>query len=193
VGDDAGLAVARGVGEAKTGGVGLECTVETGVGAETLAGVVRAIGSDAGVGETGGAGIVTGLALAAAAGGVAVGPEGPEGSAFTNVFEGASGGGVDSAFIFARARSAAGRSVSADQLFSTLVSAMVSCTVCGRFTPGMVTSAGADITKTSPRTDGGAAVSALSWRSRRYRSMGRRLRERISSKFGPWFTTVVFE
>ncbi len=61
-----------------------------------------------------------GLALAGAAVAVAIVLEVLDGTGFTNVFEGASGGGVTSAFIFARARSAAERSVSAAQLFSTV-------------------------------------------------------------------------
>lgn len=129
VGDNAGLGVARavgaGIGDAGFGvdfavGAGVGDADTGGVGVEIVAGVARAVGAEIGVAETAVAGVVTGLALIR--GGLVVWvPEGPEGSGFTNVFEGASGGGVDSAFIFARARSAAGRSVSADQLFSTLV------------------------------------------------------------------------
>jgi hypothetical protein len=122
-----------------------------------------------------------GLALAGAGVGVAIVVEVLGGAGFTNLFGGASDGGATSAFIFARARSAAARSVSAAQLFSTVVWAMVSFTVCGRSTPWTLVIAGADITRTSPRTVGGAVVSELTRRSRRYRSIGCRLRERISS------------
>lgn len=157
-----GLAVGIGRGD---GGLGVGRAVEAGVGLEIVA-------ED---------GVAIGLALVAAA--VADGEmlEALDGRGFTKVLEGASAGAAASAFIFARARSAAGRSVSAAQLFSTVVSVIVSFTVCGRSTPGTVVIAGADITRTSPRTVGGAAVSKFTCRSRRYRSMGCWLRERISS------------
>jgi hypothetical protein len=84
------------------------------------AGIARAVGAGVGVAETVVLGAVIGFALAGAAVAVAIVLEVLDGAGFTNVFEGASGGGVTSAFIFARARSAAERSVSAAQLFSTV-------------------------------------------------------------------------
>jgi len=179
-GDTAAANVGLGVARVMEGGVGLG-----------MAGVARTAG--AGVAEAIVVGVVTELGLVGAAvapGGVAEVVGGP---GFTNVFEGASAGGVDSAFIFARARSAAARSASAAQLFSTVASAIVSFTVCGRSTPGTLVIAGADMTRISPRTVGRSVLSEFICRSRRYRSMGRRLRVRISSKFGPWLTIVVFE
>jgi hypothetical protein len=76
--------------------------------------------ADGGVAATVVVGAVIGLALAGAGIALAGALEVLEGAGFTNVFEGASGGGVTSAFIFARARSAAERSVSTAQLFSTM-------------------------------------------------------------------------
>lgn len=127
---DAALGVARAVG-AGVGDAGLGVALATeagvgdvdtdGVGVETAAGVACAVGAVVGVAETVFVGLAIGLALTGATVVVAVVPEVLAGAGFTNVFEGASGGGVTSAFIFARARSAAGRSVSAAQLFSTVV------------------------------------------------------------------------
>lgn len=202
-GVDIGGAVARavgaGLGDAATGSVGVEAatgvvfggvTVGTGLGdtaidgagVETNAGVVRAIGVDVGMAETAGFGVGTGPAPVGAAVIVVMGVDvlGGRGGV-TIVFEGASGGGVDSAFIFARARSAAGRSASEAQLFSTAASVRFSFILCGRFIPWSVVRAGADITRTSPRTVAGTVVSEFTCRSRRYRSMGCRLRVRISS------------
>jgi hypothetical protein len=153
------------LGAARTVGAG-------GVGVEILEGIARTVPAGVGVTETVVNGVVTGLALAGAALAVAVVVEVLDGACFTNVFEGASGGGVTSAFIFARARSAAGRSVSAAQFFSTVASVIVSLTVCGRSTPWIAVIAGANITRTSPRTVGEAVVSEFTCRSRRYRSMG---------------------
>jgi hypothetical protein len=107
---DAGLGVARGIG-ARVGNGDTEW-----VGVETAPGVARGVG----VAETVVAGVVLGFALAGATVAVAIVLDVLNGAGFTNVLEGASGGGVTSAFIFARARSAAGRSVSAAQLFSTV-------------------------------------------------------------------------
>jgi hypothetical protein len=190
-GVDVGMAEIAGFGvEAATGvvfggvtvGTGLGDTALNGVGVETTAGVVRAIGVDVGLAETAGFGVGTGPALVGAAVVVVVGVEVLEGrGGITTVFEGASGGGVDSAFIFARARSAAGRSASEAQLFSTVASVRFSFILCGRFIPWSVVRAGADITRTSPRTVAGAVVSEFTCRSRRYLSMGCRLRERTSS------------
>lgn len=178
---NAGLGVARGLGDADIEGIGVEIAtgVVRAVGAavgDTGVGVARMIG--AGVGDEIAAGDGVEIALALAAGVVL---EVLDGTGFTRVFEGASAGGVTSAFIFARARSAAGRSVSAAQLFSTVASVSFSFTVCGRSTPMTAVIAGADMTRTSPRTLGGSVVSELTCRSRRYRSIGCRLRERISS------------
>ena len=77
--------------------------------------VARAVGAVVGAVETDGVGVVIARGVA-----LAVVLEVLDGAGFTNLFEGASGGGVTSAFIFARARSAAARSVSAAQLFSTV-------------------------------------------------------------------------
>jgi hypothetical protein len=174
----------RAKGEAITEGVDIAVAVAlsvgTGLGDGGL-GVARAVEAGVGVEIMAEGAVVIGLALTAAA--IADGAvlEVLDGRGFTKVFDGASGGGETSAFIFARARSAAGRSVSAAQLFSTVASVMVSFTFCGRSTPGTAVIAGADITSTSPRTLGGAFVSEFTCRSRRYRSMGCWLRERISS------------
>ena len=175
-GVDIAGAVARAV------GAGFGDAAIDGAGVGTIAGVVRAIGVETGIAETAAFGVGMGLALTGVAVAGVVAAEGLEGrSGVTNVFEGASGGGVDSAFIFARARSAAGRSVSAAQLFSTVAWVRFSFILCGRFIPWSVVRAGADITRISPRTVAGAVVSEFTCRSRRYRSMGCRLRERISS------------
>jgi hypothetical protein len=107
-------------------GIGVEAVLgdaaRIGAGGETIAGVVRAVGVAIGMAETAGFGVEAGLAPTGAVVPVVVGVELLAGrSGVTIVFEGASGGGVDSAFIFARARSPADRSVSVDQLFSTVV------------------------------------------------------------------------
>jgi hypothetical protein len=113
-------------GEAATDGVGVEIDVAAGravavvralgdgeadadgVGLDTAAAVARAVADGIGVAETVTIGVEAGIGLAAATAAVAVGLEATEVfSGLTNVFEGASGGGVTSAFIFARARSAA--------------------------------------------------------------------------------------
>ncbi len=107
---------------ARAVGAGFGDAAIDGTGVETTAGVVRAIGVDVGIAVTAAFGVGIGLALTGAVVAAVVGVEELEGRrGLTNVFEGASGGGVDSAFIFARARSPAARSVSADQLFSTVV------------------------------------------------------------------------
>jgi hypothetical protein len=150
-----------------TGGVDIAVAVALAVGiglGNSGVGVARAVGAGVGLKIVVEAGAALGLALTAAA---VTDGEVLDGRGFTKVLEGALGGTVTSAFIFARARSAAERSVSAAQLFSTVVSVMVSFTVCGRSTPGTVMIAGADITRTSPRTLGGAVVSEFTCRSRR--------------------------
>ncbi len=181
-----GIGVKARLGDGATGGIGVEAglgdVAKVGAGVETTGGVVRAIGVAIGMAETAGFGVGIGLAPNGGAVPVVVGVEVIEGrNGVTSVFGGASGGGVDSAFIFARARSPADRSASVDQLFSTVVCAIVSLTVCGRFIPASVVRAGADMISTSPRTLAGAVVSEFTCRSRRYRSIGCRLRERISS------------
>lgn len=93
--------------------LGVALAIGAGVGVEIVAGVARTVAAGIGVAATVVIGVVTGLALAGAALAVTVTVEVLDGTGFTNVFEDASGGGVTSAFIFARARSAAGRSVSA--------------------------------------------------------------------------------
>ena len=115
-GETAGIGVAIATGVARIAGA----TVAAGLG------VSRAGGAKAGVAAT---------VLAGTAAGVAIVVPVLGGPGFTNVFGGASEGGATSAFIFARARSAAARSVSGAQLFSTVVWAIVSFTVCGRSTP----------------------------------------------------------
>jgi hypothetical protein len=183
---NAGLGVARGLGDAdiKDCGVEIATGVVRAVGAavgDIGVGVVRVIGAAVGEEIVAEEGVVTGPAPFAGAVADGVLLEVLAGAGFANVFEGASGGGVTSAFIFARARSAAGRSVSAAQLFSTVASVSFSFTVCGRSTPMTAVIAGADMTRTSPRTLGGSVASEFTCRSRRYRSMGCWLRERISS------------
>jgi hypothetical protein len=175
-----GRALALGEGEA----------VADGVAVDIAAAVARAVADGIGVDETALVGVEAGVGLVAATVAVTAGLEAASG--FTNVFEGASGGGVTSAFIFARARSEAERSVSAAQVFSTVACVRVSFTVCGRSIPCTLVITGADISRTSPRIIGFAVSLFIStWRWRRYRSIGCWLRERISSYFGPSFTTIV--
>lgn len=138
-------AVAAAFGESEAAGIGVARTVGA-VGAVGF-GVVPSGGTNAGVAATM-AGVATVVDM--------LGERG-----FTNVFEGASDGGATSAFIFARARSAAARSGSAAQLFSTVVWAIVSLIDWGRSTPWTLLIEGADITRTSPRTVGNAVVSEL--------------------------------
>ena len=132
------IAVAR-LGGDEIGGAGgaIATGVARTVGAvvEAGLGVARAGGAKAGVAAIVPAGAGIGLVPAGAVIGGAIVAEVLGGAGFTNVFGGASDGGATSAFIFARARSAAARSVSGAQLFSTVVCAIVSFTVCGRSTP----------------------------------------------------------
>lgn len=129
---------------------------------------------------------VVGLGLALAAGvaaGVVAGVAAVVVSCgFTNLFGGAFGGTVASAFILVRVRSAAERSVTAVQPLSITTSETRSLTVRGRWNPGILFSNGTVMTISSPRTVAAAlSLSTSAWRRRRYRSIGCRLRERISS------------
>lgn len=100
-----------------TGGVDIAVAVALAVGiglGNSGVGVARAVGAGVGLKIVVEAGAALGLALTAAA---VTDGEVLDGRGFTKVLEGALGGTVTSAFIFARARSAAERSVSAAQLF----------------------------------------------------------------------------
>jgi hypothetical protein len=159
----------RGVADGETptaDGVGLEIgaavgrAVCDGAGVDIGAVVIRAVGEGA-VDTAAGVGVMaateaTGVELTVTLVGL------------TNLFEGASGGGVTSAFIFVRARSEAARSVSAVQVFSTVASVKVSFILCGRSIPGTLVMTGADISRTSPRTIGFDVSPVIStWRWRR--------------------------
>jgi hypothetical protein len=109
----------------------------------------------------------------------------------SNFFEGASGGGVASDFILARALSASAGFSLVTQLRSTVTCRIGSPTFRGLCAAREV-KIGAMSESTSPRTTGWAAWSCTSYcRSNRKRSIGRRLRPRNSSKFGPSLTIVV--
>jgi hypothetical protein len=108
----------------------------------------------------------------------------------TNFFGGALGGGVASALILVRARSAAERSAIAVQPVSIVTSVTRSFTVRGRGISGTSTITGADTSSSSPRIV--ADTPSTFCRRKRYRSIGRRLRDRISSYLGPSLTMVVF-
>jgi hypothetical protein len=158
----------RGVTDGETvaaDGVGLEIGATLGradcdgAGVDVGAAIIRAVGE--GAANAAGVGVVaateaTGVELTVTLVGL------------TNLFDGASGGGVTSAFIFVRARSEAARSVSAVQVFSTVALVKVSFTLCGRSIPGTLVMTGADISRTSPRTIGFEVSLVIStWRWRR--------------------------
>ena len=139
-----------GVALALAAGVGLAATVAVvaGVAVDREAGV----GLDAtGVGEAGAAaGVVlaAGVAAAAVAAGVAAVVAVSDG--FTNRFEGALGGGVASALILVRARSAAERSAIAVQPLSTTTSATRSFTLRGRGISGISMMTGVETSSSLP-------------------------------------------
>jgi len=126
-----GLAVAAGVAVAREAGVGLDATGVGEAGAD--AGVVLA------------AGVVAAAAVAAGVAAVVAVSDG-----FTNRFEGALGGGVASALIFVRARSAAERSAIAVQPLSITTSATRSFTLRGRGMSGISTMTGVETSSSLP-------------------------------------------
>ena len=183
VGDDVALEVAV------AAGVALGVMADPGVSADRAGRRGRCVAVGSGVTEADSAGAA--LAVAAADGdgdadGAAfVSAAGTDSLAgFTNVFDGASGGGVDSDFIFVRACSAACRSPMSSQPCSTTVCAMAALTVRGRSARRPIAITGAGIAITWPRTTGRPTSTlrlTLTSRSRRKRSIGCWLRVRSSS------------
>lgn len=110
------------------------------------AGVKLGLGVAVGIAEADGA------ALWAGAAETAEGDEAAAISGFTNVFDGPSGGGVDSDFILVRACSAACLSPMSSQPCSTTVCAMAALTVRGRSAGRPIAITGAGTAITSPRT-----------------------------------------
>lgn len=173
-GDEAGGRVALGVitGDGRIRGVGVAdeaaVTLGRGLGATVAAGAAVALGRGVGaivaIGRAVGATVAIdpGVAVAAIAGGAAgatvaaaVAPTaGALGASagFTNLFGGAFGGGVASALILVRARSAAERSVMAVQPLSTATSETRSLTLRGRWNPLTLRKRGMVISISSPRT-----------------------------------------
>jgi hypothetical protein len=154
-------AVAAGVGLGENLGRVLGVALAAAAGVALAAAAAVALGAAATVGE--GLGLVVivaaGVALAAAgadtAGVVAAVAAGVAGavelsSGFTNVFDGALGGGVDSVRIFVRARSAAERSAMVQPL-SMFISITRSLMRRGRGISGSGRIAGSDISSSSPR------------------------------------------
>jgi hypothetical protein len=178
-GVETGVAVGATLGECETDGLGVDTTVAVafGVAATVLAGVATGVGL---AGAVVAAAVLAGVVTGTGVGGVAVAATVLAGaevtgalSGFTKIFDGASAGGAASVRIFTRARSEADRSVSADQVFSTVDWVRVSLIVCGRSIPGTLLMTGACISRNSPRTvalESSLVVSVRRWR--RKRSMG---------------------
>jgi hypothetical protein len=185
VGDAIGVALAAVA--VVAAGVALGATVAEGDGrvlteGEAAGAVLAAVVAVAAAVELGAvvaAGVAAGVTLAVE---VSVG--------LTNFFGGALGGGVASALILVRARSAAERSAIAVQPVSIVNSVTRSFTVRGRGISGTSRITGADTSSSSPRIV--ADTPSTFCRRKRYRSIGRRLRDRISSYLGPSLTIVVF-
>lgn len=137
------LALAAGVGLAATVAVvvGVAVAREAGVGLDATG--VGEAGADAGVVLA--AGVVAAAAVAAGVAAVVAASDG-----FTNRFEGALGGGVASALIFVRARSAAERSAIAVQPLSITTSATRSFTLRGRGMSGISTMTGVETSSSLP-------------------------------------------
>jgi hypothetical protein len=166
------------VGEAARVGLAAVVAVAAGVAVATAAAVGAGVAVAAAVGIA--VALAAGVALAAAAAvaaavgaGVAVVVAVSRG--LTNFFGGALGGGVASARIRLRARSAAARSAIAVQPVSIVTSITRSFTVRGRGISGTSTIAGTETSSSSPRTVAENSASARDCRRKRYRSIGRRL------------------
>lgn len=147
----AGVALAAAVGLAV--GVALALAAGVALAAAVAAATGVAVALAAGVALAAAAGVVLAagvVAAAAVAAGVAVVSDVSFG--LTNRFEGALGGGVASALILVRARSAAERSAIAVQPLSIITSATRSFTLRGRGMSGISTITGAETSSSSPRT-----------------------------------------
>lgn len=138
----------------------------TGLALAAVAAVAAGVALGAAVAVTGVALAVVVAVAADVAAGVTVAVDVSVG--FTNFFDGALGGGVASALILVRARSAAERSAIAVQPVSIITSATRSFTVRGRGISGSSTITGADTSSSSPRTVAGA-ISAFICNCRRKR------------------------
>lgn len=185
----AGVAVALATGVAVAVAVALATGVVVGAAVAVGTGVVVALATGVAVVLATGVALAAAVAVAAAAGaGVAAAVS----SGFTNFFGGALGGGVASALILVRARSAAERSAIAVQPVSIVTSITRSFTVRGRGISRTSTLSGTETSSSSPRIVAANSASVRDCRRKRYRSIGRRLYERISSNFGPSLTIIVF-
>jgi hypothetical protein len=138
----------RTLGEEEEAGVGLAAGLVVAAGVALGAAVAEGDGRI--LGEEEGAGVALAAAVAAA---VAAGATGAvEASVgFTKFFGGALGGGVASALILVRARSAAERSAMAVQPLSIVTSVTRSFTMRGRGISGISTITGTDTSSSSPR------------------------------------------
>jgi hypothetical protein len=190
-----GINVGRGV--AVSTGVAVTRAVADGVAVAvaTVSGVARRTGVDvaAMVAELAGVEVevtlADGTAVAAVAGedvedAVVVDVSAAASVGFTNVFGGAFGGGVASAFIFTRTFSVACRSPVFSQPRSTTTLVMVSLTLRGRSTAWLRAIKGAGTTMAWPRTTGCGSPTLmfiLTSRSSRRRSIGCCVCVRISS------------
>jgi hypothetical protein len=134
----------RTLGEEEEAGVGLATGLVVAAGVALGATVAEGDGRTLGEGE--GAGVALAAAVAA---GVTLAVEASVG--FTNFFGGALGGGVASALILMRARSAAERSAMAVQPLSIVTSVTRSFTVRGRGISGISTITGTETSSSSPR------------------------------------------
>lgn len=173
--DGAGVAVAEGcalaAGDTLVDGDALTEGAEEAEGVTVGVVLMRTVGEAVAVGAT--EAVTAGVAVAAGIVAVAVGLAGGAEalgvlSGFTNRFDGASGGGVDSVFIFARALSAAERSEISLQPLSTSTRATLSLTFRGRSIPGSAPMSGVGTSISSPCTVA-RAVSPLISRCRRSR------------------------
>ena len=190
-----GINVGRGVAVAVSTGVAVARAVADGVAVAVVSGVARRTGVDvaAMVAELAGVEVevtlADGTAVAAVAGEDVEDADVVDVSAaaslgFTNVFGGAFGGGVASAFIFTRTFSVACRSPVFSQPRSTTTLAMVSLTLRGRSTAWLRAIKGAGTTMAWPRTTGRGSpklMLILTSRSSRRRSIGCCVCVRISS------------
>lgn len=147
-GEDAGDKVGLGVWPGVWRSLGVGDADKAAVALGRAVGARGAIGAGVAVAAT--AGGVAGAAVAAAVA-LTVGALGAS-AGFTNFFGGAFGGGVASALILVRARSAAERSAMAVQPLSTTTSETRSLTLRGRWNPLTLRSKGVLISISSPRT-----------------------------------------
>lgn len=183
LGDGRIFAVGDGLGVARIVGVGLAAGAEVAVAVALAAGVAVTVALAAGVALGARVGLGTGVAVGATvaltvgvalAAAVAAGVAVVVSCGFTNFFGGALGGGVASALILERARSAAERSAIAVQPVSITTSETRSFTVRGRGISGTSTITGADTSSSSPRIVAGPNSTFIcNCRRKRYRSIGR--------------------